>query len=252
MRDVSAIVLGAGKSTRMGGDLPKVLHPLCGRPMLDYVLEACYEVGVEKIKVVVGHQKDRIIEAFGRDERIEWVEQSPQLGTGHAVMVCEQSLQQFDGDVLVIAGDMPLVRGKTLRRLLEVHRSAGAVVSLASSQLDDPTGYGRIVRDGRDRFVGIVEDHDCTEQQRGIREVNISYYCFDSRALFRTLQRVKPDNAKGEYYITDVVRLLVADGGQSAILPDVPPEDALGVNSPEQLRMVERVMRQRLGSMQPS
>ncbi len=252
MGEVSAIVLGAGKSTRMGGDLPKVLHPLCSRPMLDYVLEACYEVGVEKIKVVVGHQKDRIVEAFGGDERIEWIEQSPQLGTGHAVMVCEQSLQQFEGDVLVIAGDMPLVRGETLRRLLEVHRSTGAVVSLASSKLDDATGYGRIVRDGGDRFVSIVEDHDCTDQQREIREVNISYYCFDSRALFRTLQRVKPDNAKGEYYITDVVRLLVADGGRSAILPDVPPEDALGVNSPEQLRMVERVMQQRLGSMQPN
>lgn len=252
MREVSAIVLGAGKSTRMGGDLPKVLHPLCGRPMLEYVLEACYAVGVKKIKVVVGHQKDRIVEAFAHDERIEWIEQSPQLGTGHAVMVCEESLQQFDGDVLVIAGDMPLVRGQTLRRLLEVHRSAGAVVSLASSQLDDASGYGRIVRDDRDRFVSIVEDHDCTDEQRGIREVNISYYCFDSKALFRTLQRVKPDNAKGEYYITDAVRLLVADGGQSAVLPDVPPEDALGVNSPEQLMAVEGVMRQRLGNMQPS
>ncbi len=252
MRDVTAIILGAGKSTRMKSDLPKVLHPLCGRPMLAYVLHACYDAGIERIAVVVGHQKDRLIEAFKQDDRIEWIEQSRQLGTGHAVMMCEHSFRAFDGDVLVIAGDMPLLRSETLRHLLEIHRSAGATVSLATAQLDDPTGYGRIVRDGQGQLVRIVEHNECTRQQRQIREVNISYYCFDSRALFGALKRVKPNDAKGEYYITDAVHILVADGGKTAILPDVAPEDGLGVNSPADLATVEQVMQRRISSLQPN
>ncbi len=147
MRATAAIILGAGKSTRMQSDLPKVLHELCGKPMLAYVLDACREAGIETLNVVVGHQKQSVIEAFADDGGINWIEQPEQLGTGHAVMMCGEALSSHDGDVLVIAGDMPLVRAETLRRLLDGHRAAEAAVSLATTRLDDPTGYGRNVRD---------------------------------------------------------------------------------------------------------
>ena len=252
MRATAAIILGAGKSTRMQSDLPKVLHELCGKPMLAYVLDACREAGIETLNVVVGHQKQSVIEAFAGDGRINWIEQPEQLGTGHAVMVCGEALSGHDGDVLVIAGDMPLVRAETLRRLLDGHRAAEAAVSLATTRLDDPTGYGRIVRDDQGGLLRIVEENDCSKEQKAIGEVNISYYCFDCRALFGALEHVRPDNAKGEYYITDAVHVLLGEGRRSVILPDVAPEDALGINSPADLAVVEDVMRRRMTNMQPN
>ena len=250
MRDTTAIILGAGKSTRMGSDLPKVLHKLCGKPLLFYVLDACRKAGIEKLNVVVGFQKQRVIEAFAGHDDIAWVDQTEQLGTGHAVMACEEVLASFAGDVLVIAGDMPLVRAETLTDLLRVHRSEAAVVSLASARLDDPTGYGRIIRDGSGRLSRIIEHNNCNDEQKRINEVNVSYYCFDCKALFKALRRLQPDSGKGEYYITDVIQILVADGGRSAILPDVSPEDGLGVNTPQDLVQVETLMRRRIGNLQ--
>lgn len=229
----------------MNSDLPKVLHPVCGKPMLAHVLEACRGAGISDAKVVVGHGKDEVIESFSNDARIEWVEQREQLGTGHAVLMCEEALKDFDGNVVIVAGDMPLIRAETLRHLVEAHTESGAVLSLATATLDDPTGYGRITRDENGGLVGIVEQADCDDAQKDIREVNISYYCFDCKALFGALHCVEPNASKGEYYITDAVRLLISEGATSTTLPGVAPEDAMGVNSQEDLALVERIMQAR-------
>jgi len=245
-RAVAAVILAAGRSTRMKTDLPKVMHPVCGQPMLAYVLDACYAAGIERSVVVVGFGKAIVTDAFGQAPGVEFVEQVEQRGTGHAVMVCAPAMKGFAGDVVVIAGDMPMVRAETLRGLIAGHQKAGAKASIATTELDDPTGYGRIVRDARGRFERIVEHRDCSETQRAIREVNPSYYCFDGAALFDALDRLKPDNAKGEYYLTDVLGILREQGETVQAETRVASEDAVGINSRVDLAAVSKVMQQRI------
>lgn len=244
----AAVVLAAGKSTRMKSNLPKVLHEVCGRPMLASVLDACREAGVGRIVVVVGHQKHLVIEAFASEPDLLFVEQTEQKGTGHAVQMAEPALAQFDGDVLVIAGDMPLVRAETLRELLNARRAAGAAAAIATTLLDDPAGYGRIVRDDTGEFLGIVEDRDCTPEQRAIREVNPSYYCFERAALFDALRDVKPNNAKNEYYITDVLTILRQRGRRVIAPTQAAAEDATGINSRVELALVNRLLQRRIAA----
>ncbi len=246
--ETAAVILAAGKSTRMKSDLPKVLHEVCGRPMLGYVINACREAGVDRIVVVVGHRKDDVIARF-RDERdLVFVEQKEQKGTGHAVLFCREALEAVTGSVLVIAGDMPLVRRETLASLLEARREFGHAVTIATTVLDDPVGYGRIIRDEFGNLDAIVEDRDCTPDQKKITEVNPSYYCFDRRHMFEALDQVRPNNAKGEYYITDAVAILRAAGAGASAIKAVPAEDAMGVNSRLDLSAVSRVLQDRIQS----
>ncbi len=245
-RSTAAIILAAGKSTRMVTDLPKVLHEVCGRPMLAYVLDACRGAGIKRLIVVVGYRKEDVIAAFQGEPGVSFVDQAEQKGTGHAVMVCRDALADFEGDVVVIAGDMPLVRSETLELLLDTHQSRTSAVTLATAVLPDPTGYGRIIRDKYGNLEGIVEESDCTPAQREIREVNPSYYCFDKRLLFEALDQVRPDNVKGEYYLTDALHILVGRGHRALAITAVPPEDAMGINSREHLAEVGRVMQNRI------
>ncbi|MFQ5428753.1 MAG: bifunctional N-acetylglucosamine-1-phosphate uridyltransferase/glucosamine-1-phosphate acetyltransferase [Phycisphaerae bacterium] len=245
-RGLTAIILAAGKSTRMKTDLPKVMHDLCGQPMLSYVLSACRAAGIDTFHLVVGFGKDRLVRAYGDEPGLQFVEQREQKGTGHAVSMCTEALRAFDGDVVVIAGDMPMVRPETLRTLVHSHRAAGAAASLATTVLDDPAGYGRILRDAAGRFDRIVEDRDCTPEQKAIREVNPSYYCFDARSLFAAIPKLKPDNAKGEFYITDVLEILRAEGRPVRAATSVPAEDAVGINSRADLAAVAKVMQRRI------
>lgn len=243
----AAIVLAAGKSTRMRSEVPKVLHEICGRPMLGYVLEACRDAGAREILVVVGHGQQRVRECFGGEGDLIWVEQAEQKGTGHAVQMCEQHLaRRGEEAVLVVAGDMPLLRGAVLRALLEAHRSAGNAATVATAVLDDPTGYGRILRDGQGRFLGIAEDRDATDAQRAIREVNVSCYCFQPGPLLEALGEIRPDNAKGEYYLTDVLGVLRERGERVDAVALVPPEQALGVNTRADLAVISRLMQDRI------
>ena len=244
--ETAAIILAAGKSTRMKSDLPKVLHEVCGRPMLGYVISACRLAGVDRLVVVVGHGKDQVIDRFEAERDIRWVEQAEQNGTGHAVMCCRDELQGVDGSVLVIAGDMPLVRREVLSELLEGRQQSGDALSLATTVLDDPTGYGRIVRDGEGGVQAIVEHRDCIDRQREICEVNPSYYCFDGGSLFESLDQVEPAGAKGEYYLTDVVRVLYDSGRGVSATVRVPFEDAMGVNSRLDLARIGRLMQDRI------
>lgn len=245
-KPTAAIVLAAGRSTRMVTALPKVLHEVCGRPMLAYVIDACRTAGIERIIAVVGYQKDQVVETFAEEPGVTWVWQEDQKGTGHAALMCREALDGFDGNVLVIAGDMPLVRAETLKLLIATHEHQHAAVTLATAVLDDPTGYGRIVRDEYGNLQGIVEESDCTDAQRAIREINPSYYCFDKKLLFEALGEILPDNVKGEYYLTDALHILVQKGCRAVAITAVKPEEAVGVNSRSQLAEVGRIMQDRI------
>ncbi len=246
IRPTAAVVLAAGRSTRMKSDRPKVMHDICGQPMLAYVLGACRAAGIETIYVVVGFGKEQVIEHFRGEAGLRFVEQAEQKGTAHAVSMCAPFLTGYAGDVVVIAGDMPLVRSETLRALLESHRAAAAAASIATTVLADPTGYGRIIRDPAGGFDRIVEHRDCTPEQLAIREVNPSYYCFDSTALLEALPQVRADNAKGEYYITDVLTILRQTGRLVQAVVSLPAEDATGINSRVELAEVTALMQRRI------
>ncbi len=243
---ITAIILAAGKGTRMNSDLPKVLHPVCGRPMLSYVIDACRQAGCDKIVLVVGHRAELVKQTYAsQNGDISYVLQQPQMGTGHAVMVCKDELAPLQGPVLVIAGDGPLIHAKTLRELIETHRKKQAACTLATSILEDPARYGRIIRDEHGDVAGIIEWLDATEQQRQVREVNVSLYCFDTAALRSVIGRITNNNNKGEYYITDTLGLLRGDGKRIAAVAAVPPEDVLSINTPAELEEVGRIMARR-------
>ncbi|MBL8763588.1 MAG: NTP transferase domain-containing protein [Phycisphaerae bacterium] len=259
-----AIILAAGKGTRMRSDLPKVVHPVGGEAMVNAVVEACVQAGCARVVLVVGYKQGDVRHAVAprfaawasRGARIEFVEQAEQLGTGHAVRCAEALLARESAvpgaPVFVLCGDGPLIRRNTLDRMLRHHREAGARATLATSVLDDPRGYGRIVRDASGRFMGIVEDRNCTPEQRAIREVNPSYYCFDAAALFGALGRVTRNAGSGEYYLTDVPALLASSGGRVEVIEAVPAEDVLSINTPEDLARVDAIYRSRRdGSGQP-
>ncbi len=246
MADRIAIILAAGESIRMNTKLPKVLHEVCGRPMLSYVLDACREAGVGRIFVVVGYNKDQVIEQYKDCDDIVFVEQAEQKGTAHAVMCCKEHIAEFRGQVLILCGDGPLIRSETLKTLLDKHMSEMSAATLATTVLDDPAGYGRIVRDSYGNIQGIVEDKDCTDEQRQIKEINPSYYCFDAPILLETLDKITPDNVKGEYYLTDALHLIIHTGHKVMAVTAVAAEEALGVNDRAQLSCVSKIMQQRI------
>jgi bifunctional UDP-N-acetylglucosamine pyrophosphorylase/glucosamine-1-phosphate N-acetyltransferase len=200
-----AIILAAGVGKRMNTQIAKVLHEVCGRPMLAYVLDACREIGLAKIYVVVGFSAQEVKGQFSDADDIVWIQQKEQLGTAHAVMCCKEYLKDFQGETLVLCGDGPLIRSQTLKTLIEKHEAGQSAATLATAVLDDPSGYGRIIRDKYGNIQGIVEDSDCTKEQLAVTEVNPSYYLFNNQILFEALEKVKPDNVKKEYYLTDAV-----------------------------------------------
>jgi UDP-N-acetylglucosamine diphosphorylase/glucosamine-1-phosphate N-acetyltransferase len=247
----AAIILAAGKGTRMKGDLPKVVHPVGGRPMVCAVVDACIAAGAHPLIAVVGYKQELVREALSDYPQVGYAVQDQQLGTGHAVLCAQSEMARAIAgglpceDVLILAGDGPLIHAETLRRLLERHRASGAAATLATAVIDNPEGYGRITRDPAGRFTGIVEHKNATPAQRAIREVNPSYYCFRRHELFTVLHAVERNPASGEYYLTDVLALLLAQGKPVEVVPAVPPEDVLSINTPEDLATVDRLYRQR-------
>ncbi len=246
MSEKVAIILAAGISSRMKTKRPKVLHEVCGRAMLSYVLDACRAAGTKKICVVVGYGAEQVQESFAGAEDIVWVRQDEQKGTGHAVGCCRGELADFEGDCFVICGDMPLVRQEILTALAEKKDQAGSAMTLATAVLEDPASYGRIIRGADGAVEAIVEHDDCTDEQLGIREVNPSYYLFDNKALFEALEKVEPDNVKGEYYLTDVAAIMLGAGLKVAAVTAVEPEEAIGVNSRDQLGVIGKIMQKRI------
>jgi bifunctional UDP-N-acetylglucosamine pyrophosphorylase/glucosamine-1-phosphate N-acetyltransferase len=242
MSEKVAVVMAAGRGTRMKSDLPKVLMPVCGRPMIDYVLDALVAGGMDRIIVVVGYRSEAVKAALAGRDGIEFALQNEQLGTGHAVMMCREFLTDHDGPVMVIAGDSPMTQSHTVTKLLDKYKGRQTSCILGTIESDNPTGMGRIVRDEAGEFQAIVEEKDATDEQRRISEVNMSYYVFDCRDLLQALGALRDDNAQGEYYITDVPGLLKVAGKSVQALPVLEACEAMGVNTPEDLAAVEMQM----------
>lgn len=242
--DVAALVLAAGMGKRMNSDLAKVLHPMAGQPLLGHVLATLDDLGVGRRVVVIGHQRERVQQAFAHRSDVEWAIQSEQRGTGHACMMAEPALGEFGGTLLVVCGDTPLLTARTLHALLETHASSGASVTVLSMRLPDPHGYGRIVRmtDG----VGIeriVEEKDANESQRKLDEVNSGIYAFKYPSLAGVLSSLTATNSQGEYYLTDTVTLLQERGERAAVVCADDHRELLGINTVDQLSEAEAVYR---------
>jgi bifunctional UDP-N-acetylglucosamine pyrophosphorylase/glucosamine-1-phosphate N-acetyltransferase len=241
---VAAVILAAGKGTRMKSELPKVLHPVAGKPMLWHVLEAIKEASSEAPIVVVGHGAEQVENFVGRDGVC--VLQEPQLGTGHAVMQAESTLKGKVDYVVVTYADMPLLRGETYRRLVETQRANSGPVSMLTVIADDPRGFGRILREEDGTVGAIVEEYVATPEQKAIKELNVGAYCFSADWLWDALKRIPRNPRKGEYYLTDTVELAVADGLPVRALVHDDLAETIGINSRVHLSEAEAVMRQRI------
>lgn len=244
MRKGIGLVMAAGKGTRMESDLPKVLFPVCGRPMIDYVLDALREAGIERIVAIVGYRADLVREALADRPGIEFVEQTEQLGTGHAVMVCRDVLKDHEGPVFVIAGDSPMIQAGSVQALLDDFDREPAACLLGTARKAKPFGLGRIVRDEAGEFTGIVEERDATEEQKQITEVNMSYYVFRCPDLLTALDEIRPDNSQGEYYITDVPGVFLRQKQPVRALQVLKASEVLSVNTVEELEIVEAAMQE--------
>lgn len=238
-----AIVLAAGQGKRMLSDLPKVLHPACGRPIVEYVLDAARAAGVTRLVVVVGHRAELVRDALGRHADVEFATQIRQLGTGDAVKAAREAVGRHEGPVLVLAGDTPLLRSASLRTLLHEQQTQGAACVVGTAETEQNQGLGRIVRDEHGAFVRIVEERDATPEQKLIREVNTGCYAFQGPDLFAALDQLQPQNQQDEFYLTDCADILRRSGKTVAAACCFEIAEALGVNTPEQLAEVERVMR---------
>jgi UDP-N-acetylglucosamine diphosphorylase/glucosamine-1-phosphate N-acetyltransferase len=243
-QELSVIILAAGKGTRMKSDLAKVLHPALGRPLIDWVLDQAEAAGATYKVVVVGHQREAVMEAI-RDRGVSFAIQAEQLGTGHAVQMCREAMAGHAGQVLVLSGDVPLLSPGTLKALSAYHADASHAATILTADFEDPTGYGRIIRDEKGRVVKIVEHRDATEGELAVREINSGIYLFDVALLFKYIQLLDTDNAQGELYLTDVVRLLVDDGHSVGAFCTQDSMEISGVNTVDQLAEVEKVLRNR-------
>lgn len=242
MSDPVAIVLAAGKGTRMKSDLPKVLHEVCGKSMVEHVFEAVRDAGVTRIVCVIGHEADLMRERLVGHGDVEFALQAEQNGTGHAVQMAADLLDGHDGPVLVLAGDTPLLRAESLIELLGELRNANATCVVGTAITENNQGLGRVVRGDDSSFEAIVEEKDATDEQKQIQEINTGCYAFDSRSLFRSLKEVRPLNNQGEYYLTDCPKILKAQGKTVLAAAKLDIAEAMGVNTKEQLAEVERVM----------
>jgi len=247
--DIAAIVLAAGKSTRMRSKLPKALHPVCGKPILAHILDALAEAGVTRRIVVVGHEGEAVrktLDARYGDGVLEYVEQVEQRGTGHAALMAQPLLAAHQGTSLIVPGDAPLLTAGVLRDLLQTHVTRKAGATLLTAVLSDAGAYGRVLRDPNGDVSGIVEARDASPEQREVREINTSVYAFASAGLFRALRDLKPNNAQGELYLTDAIRLLKEAGSSIAAVVAPDPDIVLGVNTRVELAEVAETLRRRL------
>lgn len=243
MNAIKAVVLAAGKGTRMMTEtntMPKVLRLACGKPLLYYVLKTLQFVPKEDTILVVGYRREDVIAAF---PDYPHAVQDPQLGTGHAVRCAKAELEGFNGTVLVCYGDMPLLKEEVYRGLLEDHARTGSVCTLLSGTTEEKLPYGRVLKDENGEFLQVVEDRDCTPEQKAIRELNVGIYAFDCKELLACLDLLRNNNAQQEYYLTDVPALMKQRGGKVSVYTAELNEQILGVNTPEQLAIAEKYLK---------
>ena len=241
---VAAIILAAGKSTRMRSKTPKMLHPVCGIPMTAHVIRACREAGVSRVVLIVGHEAEKVKAGLGSD--VEYALQTNQRGTGDAVRAAESLFKDWKGTILVLAGDIPLLPAATLKSLLDSQRNSKAAATMLTAVLEDPSGYGRVLRSDSGQVVGIVEQKDASEAQRAIKEWNPSIYAFESSTLWNSLAEVVPNNVQGEYYLTDVIGILNAKGQTVEAIPADSAKDVMGVNNRVEMAEVGGEMSRRI------
>lgn len=241
MSKLAAVILAAGKGVRMESDLPKVFQPINGQPMLSYVLKAVQALQPEKILVVVGYQRQLLIDYY-RNWPIQFVVQAEQLGTGHAVRQTENALAGFEGEVLVLAGDVPLIRPQTLAGLLAFHRQQKAAATDLTAELPEAGNYGRVIRDEAGRLLKIVEKKDASPEELRIREINTGTFCFHHKELFVALAELKADNAQGEYYLTDTIEIIRRKGLPVCAWKAADYRETLGANTQAELAELEKIM----------
>lgn len=244
MTNLVAVILAAGKGTRMRSKLPKVLHKVGGKAMLQHVLDAATVAGCGEKVVIVGHEAELVEQAVGEQAKIAL--QAEQLGTGHAMMQTADALKDFNGTVLILCGDTPLLDGEELKKFCEAHRASGAAATVLTAIMDDPNGYGRIIRDAEGNVRAIVEQKDATPDQLAIKEINTGIYCMECPLMFEMLATLTNNNAQGEYYLTDVLEKLNKAGKKVGGISTADSDMIMGINSRKQLAVAEGAMRQRV------
>lgn len=240
MKKTAAIILAAGQGTRMKSEKPKVVHELAGKPMINRVVQTSLKIHSDLIAIVVGYKKDIVIDAIPDNEKIKFVEQIEQNGTGHAVMMADEVFANFEGTVFILCGDVPLLRAETLHKMLQHHNELNASCTVLTAVMEDALRYGRIVRNKTGNVQRIVEFKDATDEEKEIKEINTGIYCFDSKSLFSALKKINCNNNQNEYYLTDTLEILNDEDKlvTSVILEDM--VEASGVNSQEQLKNLEK------------
>ena len=246
MKNFCVVILAAGQGTRMKSALQKVLHELFGKSMISHIVEVAQELCPDKVLVVVGHQKEGVKRELAHNN-VEFVEQAVPLGTGDAVRRAEKILKGYEGDVLILCGDTPLLRTETLHNLLKLHRKEAPAATILTARLKDPTGYGRIKRNGTGEVDAIVEEADAAPEERRINEINAGVYIFSAPKLFASLSAIKTDNVKGEYYLTDAIHILRTSGDRIVAWTTQEPEEILGINNPKELEIARKVLAKRRG-----
>lgn len=237
-REVRCLILAAGAGTRMKSDLAKVLHRLCGRCLVEHVVDAAQRAGMDRPMVVIGHQAEKVREALkGRD--VDFVLQEEQKGTGHAVMQAEPLIRDFNGDLLVLYGDVPLIEPDTIRSLIAKHQREGNACTMLTTVLEQPGKYGRVIRGADGGVERIVEARDATAEELEVREINPAIYCFNCQAMLQALRQVRPDNDQQEYYLTDVVGILKRRGRPVAAVAVSDSRQVLGINTQDELKECE-------------
>ena len=231
---LTTVIMAAGKGTRMKSDLPKVLHLVDGRPMVSQVIELGRKVGSQRIILILGHKKEIVIDAVKNDE-VEYVVQEPQLGTGHAVQQTYPLLKEFKGSMLVLSGDVPLLRESTIKKMIKIQNNGNHGATVLTAIFDDPFGYGRVVRNENDTLDKIVEHKDCDEELLKIKEINAGIYIFDAESLFPALEKIKNNNKQNEYYLPDALKHIAESGKSIALHITDEPTEISGVNTIEQL-----------------
>jgi bifunctional UDP-N-acetylglucosamine pyrophosphorylase/glucosamine-1-phosphate N-acetyltransferase len=242
-RETIAVILAAGKGTRMKSDLPKVLHPLMGKPIVSYVIDACKEAGVKRMILVIGHEANQVKETLGPE--YDYVEQTEQLGTGHALMMAVPKLKDFQGDLLVLAGDTPFLSGDILHALIDKQRKFDAAAAMLTAVMNPAGAYGRIVRKNG-TILKIVEARDATPEELEITEVNTSHYCFMAERVLPLLAKLQTNNDQGEYYLTDVIHMLVAQQDKVESITSDDPNVLMGINNRLHLAEANAIQRKKL------
>lgn len=243
---LATVILAAGKGKRMKNpNKSKVMFELGDKPLIQYVIELALKIHSDKIILIVGHQKQSVIDfinaKFANEiSRIKFAHQDEQLGTGHAIMQTYDELKHFKGEVLILSGDVPLLRYETIEKFISFHKNNKYQASLLSAILEDPSGYGRIIRDDKKNFIEIKEDKDSSEKEKEIKEINSGIYIIDNELLFEAIETLKTDNAQGEYYITDVFKYFREKGSKIGAIPVENNIEICGINTIEQLKELER------------